>query len=128
MSTNPQKTADFFTFTKEFLNGKLLFLCSIYHDNMEKRKRKFHLWCKKSNTPATSFNKPLCQWFLLFPPRSTRLWRQSTSKGRLTHKYTAALASIFTQIRLKLCTTQENPSSSAIYGCAYDRSLKLALI
>ena len=28
MRTNPQETADLFTFTKEILNGKLHFLCS----------------------------------------------------------------------------------------------------
>ena len=30
-SVNPQKTADFVTFTEEILNGKLHFLCSDYY-------------------------------------------------------------------------------------------------
>ena len=29
MSSNPQKTANFVTFTEEILNGKLDFLCSV---------------------------------------------------------------------------------------------------
>ena len=30
MRTNPQETGDLFKFTKETLNGKLQFLCSVY--------------------------------------------------------------------------------------------------
>ena len=28
---NPQENADLVTFTREFLNGKLHFLCTVYH-------------------------------------------------------------------------------------------------
>ena len=31
MWPNPQDTADFVTFTEEIFNGKLRFLCSVFH-------------------------------------------------------------------------------------------------
>ena len=33
MWPNPQETEDLVLFTEEILNGKFLFLCSIYHNN-----------------------------------------------------------------------------------------------